>query len=115
MIYEKDDRILYRNIGGKIQLVERGYADLFPTWKYMEINNLPLLRSPKKSLRGSDFVPKYRGKIQPPLKLVERGYADLFPTRKHMKINNAPLLRSPERLQEDLILYQNIEVRFSSP
>ena len=48
----REDRILCRNIGGKIQpplkLVEQGYADLFPTRKHMEINNLPLLRSLKK-------------------------------------------------------------------
>ena len=93
--------------------MERGYADLFPTRKYMKINNLPRCR-PSERLQGNrNFVPKYRGKIQPPLKLVERGYADLFPTRKHMKINNSPYLRSPERLQEDRILYQNIGVKFS--
>ena len=36
---------------------------------------------PSERLQGNRiFVPKYRYKIQPPLKLVERGYADLFPT-----------------------------------
>ena len=73
--------------------MERGYADFFPARKHMEINNLSLLRSPKK------VRPKYRGKIQPPLRLVERGYADLLTTRILMKINNPPLLRPPERLQ----------------
>ena len=61
----QEDRILCRNIGGKIQtplkLVEQGYADLFPTRKYMKINNLSRFR-PSERLQGNrNFVPKYRG------------------------------------------------------
>ena len=76
-------------------------SDLFPTRKYMKINNLSRFR-PSERLQGNrNFVPKYRGKIQPPLKLVERGYADLFPTRKHMEINNLLLLRPPKKHRGD--------------
>ena len=81
--------------------MEQGYADLFLTRKYMEINYLPLLRSPKNVRGDRNFVPKYRGKIQPPLKLVERSYADLFQTRKYMEINYLLLLRSPKNLRGD--------------
>ena len=79
---------MYQNIGGKIQtplkLVEQGYADMFPTRKYMKINNLPRFRPPERLQDNRNIG----GKIQTRLKLVERGYADLFPTWKPVKINN---------------------------
>ena len=78
--------------------MERGYADFFPARKHMDINNLPLLRLPRKVRGDRNFVPKYRDKIRPPLKLVGQDYADFFPTRKLIKINNLPLLRPPKRL-----------------
>ena len=67
----------------------------------MKIKNLQRFR-PSERLQGNqNFVPKYRSKIQPPLKLVERVYIDLFPTRKHMEINNLPILRLPKKRQGD--------------
>ena len=96
---------MYQNIGGEnsapFKVVERGYTDMFPTQKHMEINNLPFFRLSERLREDRILYQNIGGKIQPPLKLVERGYADLFPTWKHMKINNSPLLRPPERLQED--------------